>query len=132
MFPDQIKIVKRTWKIMMGVDPDLLGDTFYSKLFTDHPEIKPLFPKDMSAQYVKLREMMTSIILKLDNPDFQEIIDMGWSQTGYGVKSAHFEMAGNAMIWMLKKGLGTEWNEQTEKAWVTCFLEIADAMHQPL
>lgn len=128
MTAEQIKMVKRTWKIMMGIDPVLLGETFYGKLFNDHPELRPYFPRDMKEQYIKLTDMLSSIILRLDNQNLSSIIEMGKRHAGYGVKLAHYNMVGSAMIWMLSKALGTEWNQATEEAWVQCYTEISAIM----
>lgn len=128
MTTDEIKLVKRSWKILMGVDPSLLGETFYSKLFADHPELRSLFPKDMKEQYIKLTEMMSSIIMRLDHPDIIAMIEMGARHIKYGVKQAHYKMVGEAMLWMLSKALGSEWNTPTAAAWIQCYQELTKAM----
>ncbi len=128
MTTDEIKLVKRSWKILMGVDPSLLGETFYSKLFADHPELRSLFPKDMKEQYIKLTEMMSSIIMRLDHPDIGAMTEMGARHIKYGVKQAHYKMVGEAMLWMLSKALGSEWNTPTAAAWIQCYQELTKAM----
>lgn len=128
MTTDEIKLVKRSWKILMGVDPSLLGETFYSKLFADHPELRSLFPKDMKEQYIKLTEMMSSIIMRLDHPDIIAMTEMGARHIKYGVKQAHYKMVGEAMLWMLSKALGSEWNTPTAAAWIQCYQELTKAM----
>lgn len=130
MTTDQIKLVKRSWKIMMGIDPLLLGETFYSKLFADHPELRSLFPKEMKEQYIKLTDMMSSIIMRLDHPDQDNIAEMGLRHIQYGVKPAHYKMVGEAMIWMLSKALGSEWDHATATAWLQCYEELTLAMTQ--
>lgn len=130
MTTDQIKLVKRSWKIMMGIDPLLLGETFYSKLFADHPELRPLFPKEMKEQYLKLTDMMSSIIMRLDQPDQHGVAEMGVRHIQYGVKPSHYKMVGEAMLWMLSKALGSEWNHATAAAWLQCYEELTLAMTQ--
>jgi hemoglobin-like flavoprotein len=130
MKPEQIKLVKKTWKILMRIDPTIIGDAFYSKLFADQPAIRKLFPKDMDQQYVKLVDMLSSIIMNLDHPDIgtSDIMAMSKRHTGYGVKPAHYDMVGSALLWTLKKGLGTEWNQAIEEAWTDCYTSLADVM----
>ena len=132
MKPEQIKLVKKTWKILMGINPTIIGDAFYSKLFTDHPAIRKLFPSDMNQQYIKLVDMLTSIIMNLDHLESvsEEIIAMSNRHTGYGVKPAHYEMVGSALLWTLQKGLGTEWSDDIENAWIACYQSLADTMIQ--
>ena len=132
MKPEQIKLVKKTWKILMGINPTIIGDAFYSKLFTDHPAIRKLFPSDMNQQYIKLVDMLTSIIMNLDHLESvsEEIIAMSNRHTGYGVKPAHYEMVGSALLWTLQKGLGAEWSNDIENAWIACYQSLADTMIQ--
>ncbi|MBP6238477.1 MAG: hypothetical protein KA270_03130 [Saprospiraceae bacterium] len=132
MKPEQIKLVKKTWKILMGINPTIIGDAFYSKLFTDHPAIRKLFPSDMNQQYIKLVDMLTSIIMNLDHLESvsEEIIAMSNRHTGYGVKPAHYEMVRSALLWTLQKGLGAEWSDDIENAWIACYQSLADTMIQ--
>jgi hemoglobin-like flavoprotein len=133
MKPEQIKLVKKTWKILMGIDPRIIGDAFYSKLFADQPGIRKLFPSDMNQQYIKLVDMLSSIIMNLDhNPaiGLPDIAAMSKRHTDYGVKPAHYVMVGSALIWTLKKGLGSEWNQEIEEAWSDCYQSLADIMIQ--
>jgi hemoglobin-like flavoprotein len=132
MRPEQIKLVKKTWKILMGINPVIIGDAFYSKLFADHPTLRKLFPLDMNQQYVKLVDMLSSIIMNLDHPniDSADITAMSKRHIGYGVKPEHYAMVGTALIWTLKKGLGTDWNQETEDAWTNCYKSLADVMIQ--
>jgi hemoglobin-like flavoprotein len=132
MKPDQIKLVKRTWRMLMGVDPKIIGDAFYSKLFSDQPNIRKLFPSDMNQQYIKLVDMLNSIIMNLDHPDMvsPDIAAMARRHEGYGVKPGHYKMVGEALLWTLKKGLASEWNQALEEAWTDCYNTLADAMLQ--
>lgn len=130
MTAEQIKIVKKSWRIMMCIDPVLLGETFYAKLFNDHPELRPLFPRDMNEQYLKLTDMLSSIIMRLDHQDLNAIVEMGKRHVNYGVRQSHYTMVGNAMIWMLSKALGAEWDQKTADAWIQCYTEISALMQQ--
>lgn len=128
MTADQIKLVKKSWRIMMGIDPVLMGETFYGKLFNDHPELRHYFPRDMEEQYLKLTDMLSSIILRLDRHDNSALVEMGKRHVGYGVSPAHYNMVGKAMLWMLSKALGSEWDQATEEAWIQCYTELAANM----
>ena len=132
MKPEHIKLVKRSWKILMAIDPKIIGDAFYSKLFTDNPGIRKLFPSDMNKQYVKLVDMLSSIIMNLDQPETvsADIVAMSKRHTGYGVKPAHYVLVGTALLWTLKQGLGTDWNQDIEDAWTNCYTSLADVKIQ--
>lgn len=130
MSPDQINIVKKTWRKLSVIDPELIGDLFYSKLFYDHPELRPLFPKEMKEQYIKLTDMLTSIITGLNNleKNKDKIIEMGQRHIGYGVKTSHYNMVGNALLWTVEKGLGNDWNSGVKEAYIACYDAMVNLM----
>jgi hemoglobin-like flavoprotein len=45
MNKEQIQLVKQSWKLLRNIDPAIVGDLFYSKLFADNPQVKKCFPK---------------------------------------------------------------------------------------
>ncbi len=47
MTKEEIKLVKQSWRIFRSIDPAVVGDLFYSKLFTDNPGIRKMFPDQM-------------------------------------------------------------------------------------
>ncbi|MBI1226544.1 MAG: hemoglobin [Bacteroidetes bacterium] len=126
----QINLVKKSWRIVRQLPPSLVADTFYSKLFLDHSELRKMFPKNMDEQYRKLMDMLSAVVARLDNLDVlqQDIADMAKRHVGYGVQAKHYAMVGSALLWTLEKGLGSDWNEDTAKAWTTCYGILADSM----
>ncbi|HNK30446.1 MAG TPA: globin domain-containing protein, partial [Ferruginibacter sp.] len=86
----QIQLIRRSWRSLRGINPVLLADIFYAKLFSDTPRLRKLFPKDMQPQYGKLVDMLNKMILQLDNPSMleQEIEDLSRRHMEYGVRPA--------------------------------------------
>ncbi len=66
MTDEQIQLIKKSWKKFRGVNPALVGDLFYSKLFIDNPSLRKMFPADMEKQYEKLIDMLNAIVIRLD------------------------------------------------------------------
>ncbi len=130
MTDEEIVLVKNSWKIFRKLDPFLVGDIFYSKLFLDHPSLRRLFPKQMDAQYKKLVDMLNSIVVGLDvsGKASEELIKMGQRHKGYAVKPAHYKMVGTALLWTLAKGLGADFTPATRAAWEKCYAMVANAM----
>lgn len=126
----QIKLIKQSWRNFRNVPPAVVGDLFYSKLFADHPAVRKMFPKDMNDQYRKLVDMLTTIVIRLDNIGTltEEIDAMARRHAGYGVKPAHYKIVGAALLWTLEKGLGSDWNEEVKEAWRTCYTVLAETM----
>lgn len=130
MTTQEIQIVKRTWRKLMMIDPELVGDLFYTKLFNENPRIRTLFPKDMTTQNKKLTDMLTSIITSIDHIDNvrQDINDMARRHVNYHVKPEHYDMVGKSLLWTLEQGLGSDWNDEVKYAWVSCYTSLADMM----
>lgn len=130
MNQEQIKLVKQSWKLFRNIDPAVVGDLFYSKLFAEHPYLRKMFPKDMSQQYNKLIDTITVIVIRLDHLDLLtgEIAAMAHRHTGYGVKPEHYKLVGNALLWTLEKGLGKDWTPDVKAAWAECYAILSSTM----
>lgn len=112
------------------VDPVLVGDLFYSKLFADTPSLRHMFPKKMDEQYRKLIDMLNIVVARLERLDElnEEITEMANRHVGYGVRPAHYKMVGTALLWTLQHGLGKDWTPEVKEAWVKCYTTLADTM----
>lgn len=130
MTTEQIRLVKKTWKAFRGISPATVGDLFYSKLFSDNPALRKMFPSDMEQQYQKLIDMLNAVVIRLDKLDElnEEIAAMAQRHVEYGVRPAHYKLVGNALLWTLQKGLGKDWTEEVKNAWSTCYKILADTM----
>ena len=126
----QVNLVKKSWRMLRLLPPEVVAGTFYSKLFLDHSELRRMFSSDMGGQYEKLMAMLTAMVARLDDLDTfrPEINAMGQRHTNYGVHPQHYDMVGVALLWTLEKGLGDEWNEELAEAWRAAYGIIADAM----
>jgi hemoglobin-like flavoprotein len=123
MTNQQILLVKRTWKLLREVDPVLLGDVFYGRLFAQHPGCRSLFRGPMENQYRKFTDMLSILVARLDRPESaaEELSHLALSHKGYGVKPGHYEPVKEALLWTLERGLGHDWNAAVSEAWVACF-----------
>ena len=65
------EILKRLESSFDALKPksELLIETFYTKLFNDHPEIRPMFPEDMKGQRKKLHQALAFVVANLRNPE---------------------------------------------------------------
>ena len=123
MTNQQLLLVKRTWKLLREVDPTLLGDVFYGRLFMQHPGCRALFTGPMESQYRKFTDMLSILVSRLDQPGAvaQEIRHLAIRHQGYGVKPHHYEPVREALLWTLEQGLGNDWNQAVREAWVACY-----------
>ena len=130
MTDEQIILIKRTWKLLRDVDPVVVGDTFYGKLFSDNPSLRKMFPVNMSEQYRKLMDMLTLIVSRLDRLDdmSEEISKMARRHVSYGVRPGHYRLVGKALLWTLHQGLGRDWTVQVGEAWNRCYTILSETM----
>lgn len=47
--------------------------------------------------------------------------DMARRHVGYGVKAAHYDTVGTALLWTLEQGLGSAFTDETKTAWATAY-----------
>ena len=130
MTVEQIALVKKTWKIFREIDPVLIGDVFYSKLFIDVPYVKHLFKIPRQQQSRKLIEMLNVIIGRLDRLDelTEDIRKLALRHVEYGVKAQDYKAVGTALIWTLQQGLGKDWTDDVAQAWTSCYKILSDTM----
>jgi hemoglobin-like flavoprotein len=130
MTKEQVKLVKKSWRIFRSINPVLVGDLFYSKLFADNPALRKMFPSKMDEQYAKLIDMISVVVTRLDNLEelTADIAAMAERHVGYGTKPEHYVLVGKALLWTLEKGMGSDWNQELADAWTTCYTLLADTM----
>jgi nitric oxide dioxygenase len=130
MLAQQITLVKNSWRIFQAIDPVLVGDVFYSKLFMSAPKLRHLFSTSKEEQSKKLIDMLSVLVGRLDrlNELKEDIRQLAIRHTGYGVKPEHYRAVGSSLLWTLETGLGKEWTDDTRDAWQACYALIADTM----
>ncbi len=105
--------------------------SFYSHLFTHHPELKPLFAKaDIAAQEKKLVASLAIIVENLRNPEqlTMALKSLGAYHHEVGTISEHYPFVGQALVETFAEYLGSEWNLQTHKAWLDAYNLIVEIM----
>ncbi|MEO6229518.1 MAG: globin family protein [Ferruginibacter sp.] len=130
MTSQQVILIQKSWKFFRGIKPEIVGDVFYSKLFTDVPVTKRLFKTPMTGQYTKLIDMISMIVGRLHHIEevTGDIREMAKRHVGYGVKPAHYKAVGDALLWTLEQGLGRDWDGEVKEAWTKCYKLLADTM----
>jgi hemoglobin-like flavoprotein len=130
MTQTEINLVQNSWKNLRKIEPQIIGDVFYSKLFLDAPHLKHLFHTPPAEQSKKLINMLNVVIARLEHLDDlkNDIRQLGIRHQSYGVKASHYDIVGNALIWTLQRALGKEWNDNLSRAWIECYTTLASAM----
>jgi hemoglobin-like flavoprotein len=99
-------------------------------LFEMDPALKPLFKGDMAEQGRKLTAMIGTAVSGLtDLPSIVPAVqDLGRRHVKYGVKDAHYDTVGAALLWTLEQGLGEAFTPEAKEAWATAYGVLASTM----
>lgn len=132
MTKEEIVLVQQSWRYIRVIDPAILGDVFYTKLFMDTPSLRRLFPADMELQYQKLIAMLSATIAHLDKMETisSDVIALSIRHLGYGVKPSHYSKVGEALIWTIEKAMGKDFNPSIRSAWNNCYQQLSALMLQ--
>jgi hemoglobin-like flavoprotein len=131
MTPEQVTLVQDTFKQVAPIAPQA-ADLFYGRLFEIAPEVRPLFPADLTSQKEKLMTMIGTAVTNLHQVEkiVPAVQDLGRRHVGYGVKDAYYKPVGEALIWTLEKGLGAAFTQPVKDAWVAAYTTLASVMTQ--
>jgi hemoglobin-like flavoprotein len=129
MTPAEIELVQTTFKSVLPI-ADQAADLFYGRLFEIAPEVRPLFPEDLSGQKKKLMGMLATAVTNLHQVEkiIPAVQDLGRRHVGYGVTDGHYKPVGEALIWTLGKGLGAAFTPEVKGAWVAAYTTLAGVM----
>jgi len=130
MTGQEIIVVKKSWGIFRNIDPVLIGDVFYSRVFYKAPALKKMFPASMDGQYKKMIDMLSVMVARLERVEelSTDISELARRHVAYGVKAWHYAIVGDALLWTLEQGLGRDWTAEVKDAWASCYQMLAGAM----
>ncbi len=130
MTNQQIILVKKTWWLIRNYNPIVIGDSFYSKLFSEKPSLRRIFTGETDEQYKTLVAMLNLIIAKLDKPDHlaDELEALVRRQKDFKVTSSYYKPIEEALLWTVEKALGKECTIEILAAWKSCYASLTEKM----
>lgn len=129
---EQKDVIRETWALVMPI-ADTAATLFYDRLFETDPTTRPLFQDDgMAEQRRKLMQTLDQLVHGLDDLETltPTIEDLGRRHVHYGVRDAHYDSVGAALLWTLEQGLGAHWSPEAHDAWSTVYGLTAGIMQQ--
>ena len=132
MIPQQKMLIQKTWSQVVPI-ADQAAAIFYQRLFEIDPSTRPLFnTTDMAQQRKKLLQVLGVAVSSLDNLGAlsKTVEDLGRRHAGYGVKDAHYDSVGVALLWTLEQGLGSAWTPEAAAAWKEVYEILSGIMRQ--
>ena len=131
MTPEQTALVQESWAAVAPI-ADTAADLFYGRLFELDPNLKSLFPEDLSEQKKKLMQTLAVCVNGLT--DLGEIVPavqaLGKRHADYKVEEQHYETVGAALLWTLEQGLGEKFTPDIRDAWVEVYTILSTTMKE--
>jgi len=129
MTPDQVKLVQQSFSKVAPIS-DQAAVMFYGRLFEIAPQVKSMFPADLTEQRRKLMATLAAVINGLGN--LQSILPaasaLAIRHVSYGAKAEHYPVVGAALLWTLEKGLGPDWTPEVADAWKAAYGTLSGFM----
>jgi hemoglobin-like flavoprotein len=129
MTPDQIKLVQESFSKVAPIS-DQAAMIFYDRLFEVAPQVRAMFPSDMTEQRKKLMATLAVVVNGLSN--LQAVLPaasaLAKRHVSYGATPAHYPVVGGALLWTLEKGLGDAWTPDVASAWTTAYGTLSGYM----
>ena len=113
---------------------DELADKFYAHLFDRHPQIRALFPEDMTEQKKNLIGALVLVVENLRRPDAlgKALSDLAIRHIGYGVVRQQYPIVGEILLETLAEVVGDAWNDQLHEVWADAYAAIQQVIFAAL
>lgn len=129
MTPTQKTLVKETWAQVLPIQ-EKAADLFYTRLFDQYPEVRPMFKGDIQEQGEKLMKMLDLAVNSLDNVDslIEPLKAAGKAHKNYGVAEADYQKVAASLLWTLEQGLGDAFTSDVKDAWTATYVTLSGVM----
>ncbi len=129
MNADQIERIQSSFNAL-APQADELVNRFYTKLFSDHPEVRPMFPDDMAEQKKKLAGSIGLVVKNVAR--FEQIApalrEMGARHVEYGTQPEHYPVVRDTLLSVMSEMAGSLWNDDLQADWTAALNAVAATM----
>ena len=124
----QIELIRESFAKLQP-DP-VIAERFYERLFEIAPDLRALFRSDMTGQGMRFMSTLGVIVDHLGDPIALEpyVDQLAKGHAVYGVKPAHFQPMGRALILTMEEALGADLPEGAAEAWEAAYDLLAKRM----
>jgi hemoglobin-like flavoprotein len=113
--------------------PMHLAEAFYAHLFEMAPQLRPMFPADLTGQMQKMSDTLLGAVARLDHPDTAEL-EARLQRLGadhrirYGVEPEHYRYIGHALTRAVRDVSGPTYSGSLSSSWIAVYQWIAAHM----
>lgn len=129
MTPEHISIVTKSFTRLFPIKAKLSQD-FYDELFGLAPDLRDLFPEDMTQQREKLVDTLAWVVRNLGITEAlaETVPALARRHVGYGAKPEHYAQVGQALILALERNTPGGMTDAEIGAWTAAIEALADMM----
>ncbi|MGJ5181722.1 globin family protein [Bradyrhizobium oligotrophicum] len=129
MTPSQIALVQESFAKVAPIS-DQAAIIFYDRLFEVAPQVRAMFPDDLTQQRKKLMATLAVVVNGLTNlPAILPAASaLAKRHVDYGAKPEHYPVVGSALLWTLERGLGEAWSPEVAEAWTAAYGTLSGYM----
>lgn len=126
---DSIARVRQSWARVLPRRREV-ATTFYRRLLTAYPDLRPLFKGDLDRQAALLVTMLNTVVSALDDPGtVQSLIErLGARHAEYGVAPTDYARFETVLLDTLAEALGADFDPATRTAWIEVYSGLAASM----
>jgi NAD(P)H-flavin reductase/hemoglobin-like flavoprotein len=124
-----IAALKKSWADV-AAHGDEVPLYFYSHLFVSHPDLRQMFPIQMTGQRDKLVAALGHIVSNVDQLDdvVPFIQQLGRDHRRFSVATEHYAAVGASLLATLHKFLGPTWTSELADSWAEAYGLVAKVM----
>ncbi|CAB4243364.1 Globin [Methylacidimicrobium sp. AP8] len=96
---------------------------FYDYMFTHYPEVRSLFPAEMTDQKLRLFQSLLFITGNVDKTEalLPYLRNLGVRHIRYDVRPEHYSVVGKCLLATLKHFLGPAWSGEMAESWIGAY-----------
>jgi hemoglobin-like flavoprotein len=128
----KVDLLAESFAIVLS-QKEAFAETFYSNLFAEYPQTRPLFKDtNMKQQEMSLVAAIGLVISSLKKSDYQQLASvlqkLGQRHEGYGVTSEQYMMVGNVLLRTFAVFLGNQWTAELNDTWADAYQAVVGMM----
>jgi hemoglobin-like flavoprotein len=130
MTPDAIARIRRSFAEISG-EPRALAGRFYTELFAAAPQLRGLFPADLTSLQGHFEAALALVVRNLEEMRTleQPLRDLGAQHVRWGAKPEDYALVREALIRAIRQS-SAAWTEAIEADWRRAIADIAVPMLQ--
>lgn len=124
-----VERLENSFKLLAPRGPELV-DRFYAHLFSRNPQVRPMFPQDMTGQKKKLLAAIVLVMQNLRTPDklAGPLREMGGRHVSYGTQPEHYPIVRDTLVSVMSDMAGDAWNDQLTTDWKAALDLVSNVM----